>query len=104
MIDDDEWGAVGGMRIGNGNRRAERKPVPVSLSSTSLTRHGLGSNSGRRGGKAVTNRLSCNMALRVGVGSSERLSFEMLSKEHRRQRNTRHISIKYEREKRLDEL
>jgi hypothetical protein len=31
MIDDVECGAVGGMRIGRGNRRTRRKPAPVPL-------------------------------------------------------------------------
>jgi hypothetical protein len=31
MIDDDECGAVGGMRIGRGNRSTRRKPAPVPL-------------------------------------------------------------------------
>jgi hypothetical protein len=31
MIDDDEYGAVGGMRIGRGNRSTQRKPVPMPL-------------------------------------------------------------------------
>jgi hypothetical protein len=31
MIDDDECGAVGGMRIGRGNRSTRKKPAPVSL-------------------------------------------------------------------------
>jgi hypothetical protein len=31
MVDDDECGAVGGMRIGRGNRSIRRKPVPVPL-------------------------------------------------------------------------
>jgi hypothetical protein len=31
MIDDDECGAVGGMRIGRGNRITRRKPAPVPL-------------------------------------------------------------------------
>jgi hypothetical protein len=29
MIDDDDYGAVGGMRIGRGNRSTRRKPAPV---------------------------------------------------------------------------
>jgi hypothetical protein len=29
--DDDECGAVGGMRIGRGSRRTRRKPAPASL-------------------------------------------------------------------------
>jgi hypothetical protein len=31
MIDDDECGAVGEMRIGKGNRSTRRKPTPVTL-------------------------------------------------------------------------
>jgi hypothetical protein len=29
--DDDDYGAVGGIRIGRGNRSTRRKPVPVPL-------------------------------------------------------------------------
>jgi hypothetical protein len=31
MLDDDDYGAVGGMRIGRGNRSTRRKPAPVPL-------------------------------------------------------------------------
>jgi hypothetical protein len=31
MIDDDECGAVGGMRIGRGNRSTRRKPASLPL-------------------------------------------------------------------------
>jgi hypothetical protein len=31
MIDDDDYGAVGGMRIGRGNRSTRRKRAPVPL-------------------------------------------------------------------------
>jgi hypothetical protein len=31
MIDDDDYGVVGGMRIGRGNRSTRRKPAPVPL-------------------------------------------------------------------------
>jgi hypothetical protein len=31
MIDDDDYGAVGGMRIGRGNRSTRIKPAPVPL-------------------------------------------------------------------------
>jgi hypothetical protein len=31
MIDDDDYGAVGGMRIDKGNRSTRRKPAPVPL-------------------------------------------------------------------------
>jgi hypothetical protein len=36
MIDDDECGAVGGMRIGRGNRSTRRKPVPAPLCSPQI--------------------------------------------------------------------
>jgi hypothetical protein len=61
MIDDD-YGAVGGMRIGRGNRSTRRKPAPVPLCPPQFP-HDLGSNPGRRGGKPATNRLSCGTAL-----------------------------------------
>jgi hypothetical protein len=57
MIDDDDYGAVGGMRIGRGNRSTRRKPAPVQLYPPQIP-HDLGSNPGRRGGKPATNRLS----------------------------------------------
>jgi hypothetical protein len=31
MIDDDDYGTVGGMRISRGNRSTRRKPAPVQL-------------------------------------------------------------------------
>jgi hypothetical protein len=31
MIDEDDCGAIGGMKIGRGNRSTRRKPAPVSL-------------------------------------------------------------------------
>jgi hypothetical protein len=37
MIDDDECEAVGGMRIGRGNRSTRRKPAPVPLCPHDLT-------------------------------------------------------------------
>jgi hypothetical protein len=36
MIDDDECGVVGGMRIGRGNRSTRRKPAPVPLCSPQI--------------------------------------------------------------------
>jgi hypothetical protein len=53
--DDDECGAVGGMKIGKGNRSTVRKPA---LSTINPTSPDLGSNPDRRGGKPATNRLS----------------------------------------------
>jgi hypothetical protein len=40
MMDDVERGAVGGMRIGRGNRNTRRKPAPVSLRPPQIL-HGL---------------------------------------------------------------
>jgi hypothetical protein len=70
MIDDD-YGAVGGMRIGRGNRSSRRKPAPVPVCSPQIP-HDLGSNPGRRGGKPATNRLSYGTAslIRLGVAYS----------------------------------
>jgi hypothetical protein len=31
MIDDDDCGAIGGMKIGRGNRSTRRKPAPAPL-------------------------------------------------------------------------
>jgi hypothetical protein len=58
MIDDDECEAVGGMRIGRGNRSTRRKPARATLSTTNPTWFDSGSNPGRHGGKPATNRLS----------------------------------------------
>jgi hypothetical protein len=45
----DDYGAVGGMKIGRGNRSTRRNPAPVSLCPPQIP-HDLGSNPGRRGG------------------------------------------------------
>jgi hypothetical protein len=63
MIDEDDYGAVGGMRIGWGNRSTRRKPASVPLCPPQIP-HDLGSNPGRRGGKPATNRLSYGTALK----------------------------------------
>jgi hypothetical protein len=52
--DDDECGAVGGMRIGKGNRSTRRKPALVPLCPPRIPRD-LASNRGRRGEKPGTN-------------------------------------------------
>jgi hypothetical protein len=57
--DDDECGAVAGMRIGMGNRSTQRKPAPVPLWLPQIP---YGSNQGRRGGKPATNRLNYDTA------------------------------------------
>jgi hypothetical protein len=56
---DDRWGwcgAIGGMKIGKGNRSTRRKTCP------SATWPDLGSNPGRRDGKPATNRLNYGAA------------------------------------------
>jgi hypothetical protein len=53
---DDECGAVGGMRIGRGNRSTRTKPAPVPICRPEIE-HDLASNAGRRGGKPATKRL-----------------------------------------------
>jgi hypothetical protein len=59
MIDEDEFGAIGGMKIGRGNRSTRRKPVPAPLCpTTNPTWPDPGSNPGRHGGKPATNLLS----------------------------------------------
>jgi hypothetical protein len=64
MIDDDDCGAIGGMRIGRENRSTLRKPVPVPLCPPQILRDLTRSpNPGRRGGKPATNRLSYGTAL-----------------------------------------
>jgi hypothetical protein len=60
MIDDDDCGAVGGVRIGRGNRSTRRKPAPVPVRPPQInpTWPDRDSNPGRSGGKPATNRLS----------------------------------------------
>jgi hypothetical protein len=36
MTDEGDCGAIGGMKIGRGNRSARRKPAPVHLSSPQI--------------------------------------------------------------------
>jgi hypothetical protein len=31
MIDEDDWGVIGGIKIGKGSRSTWRKPAPVPL-------------------------------------------------------------------------
>jgi hypothetical protein len=69
MIDDD-YGALGGMRIGRGNRSTRRKPAPVPLCPPQIP-HDLGSNPGRRGGKPATNRLSYGTASTLDISGPE---------------------------------
>jgi hypothetical protein len=59
MVDDDECGAVGGMRIGRGKPKySEKTCSSATLFITNPTWPYLASNPGRRDGKLATNRLS----------------------------------------------
>jgi hypothetical protein len=62
MIDEGDCEAIGGMKIGRGNRSTRRKPAPAPLCppQSHMTRPGL--KPGRRGGKPATNRLSYGAA------------------------------------------
>jgi hypothetical protein len=52
-------GAIGGMKIGRGNRSTRRKPTPAPLCPPqNLTWQNPCRSPGRRGGKPATNRLS----------------------------------------------
>jgi hypothetical protein len=61
MIDEGDCGAIGGMKIGIGNRSTLRKPTPVPLCPPQIP-HDQGSNPGRRGGKPATTCLSYGTA------------------------------------------
>jgi hypothetical protein len=66
----DECGAVGGMRIGRGNRSTRKKPAPVPLCPPQIT-HYLVSNPGRRGGdKQVNVVLTIYTIIRGVIGSN----------------------------------
>jgi hypothetical protein len=63
MIDEGDFGSIGGMKIVRGNRSTRRKPAPVPLCPPQIpTRPDPSSNPGRRGGKPATNRLSYGAA------------------------------------------
>jgi hypothetical protein len=53
MIDEDDCGAIGGMKIGRGSRSTRRKPSPAPLCPPQI----------RRRGKPATNRLRYGAAL-----------------------------------------
>jgi hypothetical protein len=59
MIDYDECGAVGGMRIGRGNRSTRRKPATVPLCPSQILRH----LTWARTQTTATERLSCGTAI-----------------------------------------
>jgi hypothetical protein len=63
MIDDDDCGAIRGMRIGRGNRCTRRKPAPLPFCAPQIPPDLTpGLNLDRRGRKSATNRLSYGAA------------------------------------------
>jgi hypothetical protein len=59
MIGEGDCGAIGGMKIGRGNRSTRREPTSAPLGSPQMPLDQTPeSNPGRRGGKPATNRLS----------------------------------------------
>jgi hypothetical protein len=68
MIDEDDCGAIGGMKIGRGNRSTRRKPGPAPLCPPQIPHDQTRARTpGRRGGKPPTSRLSYGAALRVNI-------------------------------------
>jgi hypothetical protein len=68
MIDEDDCGAIGGMKIGRGNRSTRRKPAPAPLCPPQIPHDQTRArNPGRRGGKAATNRLSYGAAIYLSI-------------------------------------
>jgi hypothetical protein len=64
MIDEDDCGAIGGMKIGRGNRSTRGKPAPAPFCPPQIPHDQTRARTpGRRGGKPVTNRLSYGAAL-----------------------------------------
>jgi hypothetical protein len=64
MIDEDDCGAIGGMKIGRGNRSTRIKPALAPLCPPQIPHNqNRARTPGRRGGKPATNRLSYGAAL-----------------------------------------
>jgi hypothetical protein len=66
MINEDDCGAIGGMKIGRANRSTRRKLAPAPLSPPQIPHDQTRARTpGRRGGKPATNRLSYGAALTI---------------------------------------
>jgi hypothetical protein len=65
MIDEDDCGAIGGVKIGRGNRSTRRKPAPAPLYPPQIPIDKTRARTpGRRGGKPATDRLSYGAAFK----------------------------------------
>jgi hypothetical protein len=74
MIDEGDRGAIGGMKIGRGNRSTSRKPASAPLCPPQIPHDQTRARTpGRRGGKPATNRLSYGAAPRRHRCRQERL-------------------------------
>jgi hypothetical protein len=68
MIDEDDCRAIGGMKIGRGNRSTRRKPAPAPLCPPQIPHDQTRARTpGRFGGKPATNCLSYGAALMFDV-------------------------------------
>jgi hypothetical protein len=68
MIDEDDCGAIGGMKIGRGNRSTWRKPAPAPLCSPQIPHDQTRARTpGHRGGRPASNRLSYGAAFSYQV-------------------------------------
>jgi hypothetical protein len=61
-IDDGDCGAIGGMKIGRGNRSTRIKPAPVPLCPSQIPHDLTRARTQGPGGKPATNRLSYSVA------------------------------------------
>jgi hypothetical protein len=63
MIDEGDCGAIGGMKVGRGNRKTRRKPAPAPLCPPQIPHDQTRARTpDRRGGKPATNGLSYGAA------------------------------------------
>jgi hypothetical protein len=68
MIDESDCGAIGGIKIGRGNRSTRRKPAPPPLCPPQTPHDQTRAPTpGRRSGKPATNRLSYGAAFWFGL-------------------------------------
>jgi hypothetical protein len=66
MIDEDDCGAICGMKTGRGNRSTRRKPAPAPLCPPQIPHDQTRARTpGRRGWKPANNRLSYGAALDI---------------------------------------
>jgi hypothetical protein len=78
MTDEDDCGAIAGMKIGRGNRSTRRKPAPAPLCPPQIPHDQTKAQTlGRRGGKPETNRLSYGMAHPSVIDTQKYSSFSL---------------------------